>query len=117
MPAKHPQAALPSQWPEGCYSVDGLDGQEEAAFAGLTPRSEGERWGVEEHRRWGWFEQGDHRERVPSERGCWLEFYQQLQRAVDEQGSNPVNPHDAIASAQVMDAARLSAREGRVVVL
>ncbi|AVB19844.1 MULTISPECIES: Gfo/Idh/MocA family protein [Pseudomonas syringae group] len=102
---------------KGCYSVDGLDGQEDAAFAGLTPRSEGERWGVEEHRRWGWFEQGDHRERVPSERGCWLEFYQQLQRAVDEQGSNPVNPHDAIASAQVMDAARLSAREGRVVVL
>ncbi|EGH72082.1 Gfo/Idh/MocA family protein [Pseudomonas syringae] len=102
---------------KGCYSVDGLDGQEEAAFAGLTPRSEGERWGVEEHRRWGWFEQGEHRERVPSERGCWLEFYRQLQRAVDEQGSNPVNPHDAIAAAQVMDAARLSAREGRVVVL
>ncbi|EGH17899.1 Gfo/Idh/MocA family oxidoreductase, partial [Pseudomonas savastanoi pv. glycinea str. race 4] len=41
---------------KGCYSVEGLDGQEEAAFAGLTPRSEGERWGVEEHRRCGWFE-------------------------------------------------------------
>ncbi|KTB78273.1 Gfo/Idh/MocA family protein [Pseudomonas syringae] len=102
---------------QGCYSVDGLDGQEEAAFAGLTPRSEGERWGVEEHRRWGWFEHGDHRERVPSERGCWLEFYRQLQCAVDEQGTNPVNPHEAIASAQVMDAARLSAKEARVVVL
>lgn len=102
---------------QGCYSVDGLDGQEEAAFAGLTPRSEGERWGVEEHRRWGWFEHGDHRERVPSERGCWLEFYRQLQCAVDEQGTNPVNPYEAIASAQVMDAARLSAKEARVVVL
>ncbi|MFI3044931.1 Gfo/Idh/MocA family oxidoreductase [Pseudomonas coronafaciens pv. coronafaciens] len=102
---------------KGCYSVDGLDGQEEAAFAGLTPRSEGERWGVEEHRRWGWFEHGDHRERVPSERGCWLEFYQQLQRAIDEQGANPVDPHDAIASARVMDAARLSAKEGRIVAL
>ncbi|MBC3956027.1 Gfo/Idh/MocA family protein [Pseudomonas triticifolii] len=101
----------------GCYSVDGLDGQEEAAFAGLTPRSEGERWGVEEHRRWGWFEQGDHRERVPSERGCWLAFYHQLQDAVDGQGQVPVNPRDAVASATVMDAARLSAREGRVVVL
>ncbi|EGH18816.1 Gfo/Idh/MocA family oxidoreductase, partial [Pseudomonas savastanoi pv. glycinea str. race 4] len=47
-----------------------------------------------------------HRERVPSERGCWLEFYRLLQSAVEEQGGNPVDPHDAIASAQVMDAAR-----------
>ncbi|MCF8981866.1 gfo/Idh/MocA family oxidoreductase [Pseudomonas syringae] len=102
---------------QGCYSVEGLDGQEDAAFAGLTPRSEGERWGVEEHRRWGWFEQGDHRERVPSERGCWLAFYRQLQDAVHGQGPLPVDPHDAVASARIMDAARLSSREGRVVVL
>jgi len=102
---------------QGCYSVEGLDGQEAAAFAGLTPRSEGERWGVEEHRRWGWFEQGDHRERVPSERGCWLEFYRQLQDAVDAQGSNPVNPHDAVASTVILDAARRSARDGIVVIL
>ncbi|CAM3386615.1 oxidoreductase [Pseudomonas floridensis] len=102
---------------QGCYSVEGLDGQEAAAFAGLTPRSEGERWGVEEHRRWGWFEQGDHRERVPSERGCWLEFYRQLQDAFEGQGALPVDAKDAVASAVVMDAARLSARQGCVVVL
>ncbi|RMQ42678.1 Gfo/Idh/MocA family oxidoreductase [Pseudomonas cichorii] len=101
--------------PQGCYSVEGLDGQEAAALAGLTPKSEGERWGVEEHRRWGWFEQGDHRERVPSEQGCWLEFYRQLQDSIDGNGRNPVDPNDAVATAVVLDSARLSAREGRVI--
>lgn len=100
---------------QGCYTVDGLDGQEDAALAGLSPKSEGDRWGVEEHRRWGWFEQGEHRERVPSERGCWTEFYRQLQEAVMNQGRNPVDARDAVASARVLDAARSSAMENRVV--
>jgi predicted dehydrogenase len=102
---------------QGCYTVEGLDGQEAAALAGLSPQSEGERWGVEEHRRWGWFEHGEHRERVPSERGCWSEFYRQLQQAVAGQGRNPVDAKDAVASAKVLDAARVSAMEGRVVVM
>jgi len=42
----------------GCYTVDGLDGQEDALIAGKSPKTEGEHWGSEEHRRWGWFEQG-----------------------------------------------------------
>lgn len=102
---------------KGCYTVDGLDGQEAATLAGLSPKSEGERWGVEEHRRWGWFEQGEQRERVPSERGCWTEFYRQLQEAVMRQGRNPVDAREAVACAKVLDAARVSALEGRVVEL
>ncbi|WP_434677297.1 Gfo/Idh/MocA family oxidoreductase [Pseudomonas sp. R1-18] len=101
----------------GCYSVEGLDGQEAAAFAGRTPRSEGERWGVEDDQRWGWFEQGGHRERVPSERGCWQMFYRQLQTAVDGQGRNPVDPYEALATTAVLDAARTSAALGQVVTL
>jgi predicted dehydrogenase len=101
----------------GCYSVEGLDGQEEASLAGLSPKSEGERWGVEEHRRWGWLEQGDHRERVPSERGCWTEFYRLFQDAVEKGGPMPVDARDAVASARVLDAARISALQGRVVAL
>lgn len=99
----------------GCYSVEGLDGQEAASLAGLSPKSEGDRWGVEEHRRWGWFEQGEQRERIPSERGCWDEFYRQLQAAVGGRGQNPVDPRDAVASAAVLDAARLSSESGKVV--
>ena len=101
----------------GCYSVEGLDGQEAAAFAGRTPRSEGERWGVEDDQRWGWLEQGGHRERVPSERGCWQTFYRQLQTAVDGQGRNPVDPYEALATTAVLDAARTSAALGQVVTL
>lgn len=79
----------------GCYSVEGLDGQEAALLAGLSPKSEGDSWGVEEHRRWGWFEQGEQRERIPSERGCWDAFYRQLQDAVGGRVANPVDPRDA----------------------
>jgi predicted dehydrogenase len=102
---------------KGCYTVEGLDCQEEAALAGLTPKSEGARWGVEDQQRWGWVVQGEQREQVPTERGCWPEFYRQLLVALAGDGLNPVNPHDAVASARVLDAARLSALEGRVVAL
>lgn len=101
----------------GCYTVDGLDGQEQALVAGLSPKSEGERWGVEEHRRWGWFEQGEVRERVPSERGCWNQFYLQLQTALQSGGPLPVEARDALATTRVLDAARLSAERHQVVEL
>jgi predicted dehydrogenase len=102
---------------EGCYSVHGLDGQEAAVLAGLTPKSAGEGWGVEAEDCWGWLEQGERRERVPSQRGEWLSFYIAFQRALVGQSGNPVTAGEVLANAQVLDAARLSALEGRVVVL
>ncbi|WP_434672290.1 Gfo/Idh/MocA family protein [Pseudomonas sp. R1-15] len=102
---------------EGCYTVEGLDGQEALALAGLSPATEGERWGAEEHRRWGWFEHGAERERVASERGCWLEFYQRLQAALQGNGPLPVAARDALATTRVLDAARQSAEQGVVVCL
>jgi predicted dehydrogenase len=100
---------------QGCYSVDGLDGQEAQTLVGLTPKSEGEGWGVEEHRRWGWFEHGEVRERVPSERGCWNQFYLQLQTALQSGGPLPVEARDALVTTRVLDAARLSAERHQVV--
>ena len=100
---------------QGCYSVEGLDGQEAQALAGLSPKSAGERWGVEEHRNWGWLEQAGERERVPSERGCWQQFYLQLQTALQSGGPLPVEPRDALATTVVLDAARLSAERRQVV--
>ncbi|WP_434601142.1 Gfo/Idh/MocA family oxidoreductase [Pseudomonas sp. Z4-7] len=102
---------------EGCYTVEGLDGQEALALAGLSPATEGERWGAEEHRRWGWFEHDAERERVASERGCWLEFYQRLQAALQGNGPLPVAARDALATTRVLDAARQSAEQGVVVCL
>ncbi|MGH8406278.1 MAG: Gfo/Idh/MocA family oxidoreductase, partial [Pseudomonas sp.] len=99
----------------GCYTIEGLDGQEEALLAGKTPKTEGEHWGAEEHRRWGWFEQGPDRERVPSEKGRWNQFYSQLQSAVEGHGELPVNVLDALATTRVLDAARLSSERQQVV--
>ncbi|MCW1246279.1 Gfo/Idh/MocA family oxidoreductase [Pseudomonas sp. SAICEU22] len=102
---------------EGCYTVEGLDGQEALALAGRSPATEGERWGAEEHRRWGWFEHGAERERVASERGCWLEFYQRLQTALQGEGPLPVAARDVLATTRILDAARQSAEQGVVVCL
>ncbi len=99
----------------GCYTVEGLDGQEAALMAGKSPKTEGEHWGAEEHRRWGWFEQGEQRERVPTEKGCWTHFYSQLQRAVEGQGALPVNAYEALETTRILDAARLSAERQQVV--
>ncbi|AZE89019.1 Gfo/Idh/MocA family protein [Pseudomonas orientalis] len=99
----------------GCYTVEGLDGQEDALMAGKSPKTEGEHWGAEEHRRWGWFEQGPERERVPSEKGCWPQFYRQLQCAVQGQGPLPVDACDALETTRILDAARLSAERQQVV--
>ncbi|KMM80874.1 Gfo/Idh/MocA family protein [Pseudomonas deceptionensis] len=99
----------------GCYSVEGFDGQEAAVLAGLSPKTEGDRWGAEEHRRWGWFEQGDERERVPTEHGRWQQFYLQMIAAVKGQGAVPVDPCDVLQALQVLDAARLSAERQQVI--
>lgn len=101
----------------GCYSVEGLDGQEAALLAGRSPTTCGEDWGAEEHRRWGWFEQGEDRERVPSEHGGWDQFYRQMIAAVEGRGPVPVLPQAAVQALEVLDAARLSAQRGEVVTL
>ncbi len=99
----------------GCYTVEGLDGQEDALMAGKSPKTEGEHWGAEEHRRWGWFEQGAERERIPSEKGCWTQFYRQLQSAVHGHGALPVDACDALEATRILDAARLSNERQQVV--
>ncbi|MCZ7018812.1 hypothetical protein OH415_24165, partial [Salmonella enterica] len=71
--------------------------------------------GAEEHRRWGWFEQGEERERVPSEKGCWTQFYRQLQSDVQGLGPLPVDANDALETTRILDAARLSNERQQVV--
>lgn len=99
------------------FSVDAPDGQAEALFAGRTPKAEKDRWGVADHRQWGWLAQGDARERIPSEPGNWTEFYRQWLAALQGRGPVPVDPMDAVLTARVLDAAQLSADQQRVVKL
>jgi predicted dehydrogenase len=99
----------------GTYVVDGVDGQEALLLAGATPASDGERWGVEPEQRWGQVHRRDTSETVPSDRGAWDTFYPAFAAAVRGNGSMPVDPWDAVATATVLDAARKSAMSGQTV--
>jgi predicted dehydrogenase len=102
----------------GAYVVHGTDSQEPALVAGRTPATEGDDWGVEPENRWGRIHRGDEDDPgqpYPSERGRWDVIYPAFTAAVRGEGAVPVQPRDAVAALEVLDAARLSAREGRVV--
>ena len=102
----------------GSYVVDALmDGQEDALLAGETPATRGAEWGAEPAERWGRVGRGDAGEVVPTRPGAWQTFYPAFAAAVRGLGPVPVEPRDAVATATVLDAARRSATEGRVVVL
>ena len=102
----------------GSYVVDALmDGQEDALLAGETPATRGAEWGAEPAERWGRVGRGDAGEVVPTRPGAWPTFYPAFAAAVRGLGPVPVEPRDAVATATVLDAARRSATEGRVVVL
>ncbi|MFI6758436.1 Gfo/Idh/MocA family oxidoreductase [Micromonospora sp. NPDC050417] len=98
----------------GSYVIDGAGGQEDDLIAGRSPATEGERWGVEPEVRWGRLQRGTTRSTVPTERGRWDTFYPAFAAAVRGAGPVPVDPWDAVASLEVLAAARTSAIEGRV---
>ncbi len=91
-----------------------MDIQEDLLVAGHSPASYAA-WGVEPERRWGHVFRGGHAELLASERGAWDLFYPAFAAAVRGTGSVPVDPWDAVATAEVLDAARQSAEAGRVI--
>ena len=99
----------------GTYTVDGYDGQEACLLAGQSPRTEGEHWGAEEHRHWGWFELGGERDKVRSEHGNWPHFYEQVQAAWRDGAPLPVTLDQVLLTVRTLDAARLSFETQRVV--
>jgi predicted dehydrogenase len=100
----------------GSYVVRTLmDIQEDLLLGGQTPATLGEDWGAEPAERWGRVYRGDDAETVPTLPGRWDTFYPAFAAAVRGLGPVPVDPSDAVATATVLDAARRSATEGRVV--
>jgi scyllo-inositol 2-dehydrogenase (NADP+) len=98
------------------YLVTDVDGQEQALVSGARPGDQGA-WGTEPREKWGRLinEQGS--EPIASERGDWPRFYSQLERALRQGSSPPVDPRDAVAGLEILDAARRSAATGTVVSL
>lgn len=87
------------------YVVTEGDGQEDALRSGRRP-DDGEPWGIEPESRWGRLVRGEESDPVPSEPGAWPVFYAELERALRTGGPPPVDPADAIAVLEVIDAAR-----------
>jgi predicted dehydrogenase len=101
----------------GSYDVDAFDGQADELLAGGSPAASGGAWGVVPRERWGRIHLGHTTKPWPSERGDWTEFYTSFAHAVRGQGAVPVDPWDAVAGLEVMEAAQHSAATGQVVAL
>ena len=94
--------------------VPDMDGQEARLVAGQSPATESD-WGVEPPERWGRLFRGGGAEPLPSERGAWDQFYPAFAAAVRGLAPVPVDPWNAVATAEVLDAARQSASSGQIV--
>jgi len=99
----------------GAFVVEHLDDQEDQLRAGRRPGDPD--FGVVSPERFGTLRRGDEARPVPSERGAWAAFYPALVGALRHGDPVPVDPADAVAVAEVLDAARTSARTGSVVTL
>jgi len=101
----------------GAYTKWGLDPQEAALAGGARPGDAG--WGEEPPDRWGVLGVDDDTRAqlhpVPSERGAYERFYAGVVAAVRGGAAPPVDPADAVAGLAILEAARRSAAEGRVV--
>ncbi|MGO2180021.1 Gfo/Idh/MocA family oxidoreductase, partial [Cellulosimicrobium funkei] len=62
----------------------------------------------------GWVTRGREREPVPQAPGGHADFYRAVAAWLLDDGPVPVDPRDAVRTAEVLDAARRSAREGRL---
>jgi predicted dehydrogenase len=95
------------------YMKYGLDVQEDALRAGELPgRPE---WGREPEDAWGVVGAGDDVRPVPTEPGAYQDFYGGLVASLRDGAPPPVDAQDAVSGLEVLEAARLSADEGRVV--
>jgi predicted dehydrogenase len=96
--------------------IEDDDGQTDRLLSGRTPATEGESWGTVPESRWGRLFRGGAATPVPSRAGSWSAFYAGFARAV-RGGRPPVDPWDAVAALEVLDAARRSAATRQVVAL
>ena len=102
------------------YVKYGLDPQEAALREGLRPGEDRDGWGVEPESGWGRLGSGESPltgggEPVPTLAGDYPAYYAAVERALREGGQPPVTATEAAAALRVLEAAKLSAAEGRTV--
>ncbi|MCP2258752.1 putative dehydrogenase [Streptoalloteichus tenebrarius] len=100
---------------EAAFVKHGLDPQEAALRAGETPG--GPEWGAEPPEAWGRVGAGEDVELEPTDPGAYQRYYAGVAEALATGGEPPVSAADGVAVLEVIEAARRSAEEGRVVTL
>ncbi|MFI2752353.1 Gfo/Idh/MocA family protein [Cellulomonas sp. P22] len=95
----------------GAFLVTSFEG-EATPFAALDEQRPGRGHGPETE---GWLVRGDELVAVPRAPGGHRDFYRAVVHWLEDGAPPPVDPWDAVRTAAVLDAARVSAREGRVV--
>jgi scyllo-inositol 2-dehydrogenase (NADP+) len=110
-----PQARMRLLGLGGAYVKDGLDVQEDALRGGARPGEPG--WGREPRERWGRLATGGEVHEVETEPGAYERFYAAVVRSLREGAPPPVDPLDAVAGLEVLEAAFDSARTGSVVTM
>ena len=93
------------------FTKFGLDPQEPALAAGGVPGSPG--WGEEPPELWGRLGVEGATREVRSEAGCYQRFYAGVAAALRGDAPLPVDPQDAIAALEIIEAARRSAETGQ----
>ena len=101
----------------GSFVSRGSDVQAQAVFAGLRPADLGAGWGYEAEPLWGSLHTASGAARVPSEQGAYHDYYTRFAAALRGEGEFPVPAAEAVHVLEVLDAARTSAAENRVVEL
>ena len=110
-----PQARMRLLGLAGAYVKDGLDGQEDALREGRRPGEPD--WGREPRERWGWLARGDDTTQIETEPGAYERFYVGVEHWLREGGPPPVDPADAVAGLEVLEAALASAEAAKIVAL
>jgi scyllo-inositol 2-dehydrogenase (NADP+) len=113
MLAAQPAARLRALGTDAAYVKWGLDVQEEQLRAGARPADPG--FGVEPRKASGVLGTEENAARVETEPGRYVEFYEQIERAIRAHEAPPVPLAAGIATLRVIEAARASSAE-RVVV-
>jgi scyllo-inositol 2-dehydrogenase (NADP+) len=111
IPEPRPRFALHGN--EGSFIKYGIDPQEDWMRAGKRPSDKG--YGIEPGAAYGMLTAADgRRQPVTSERGDWPTFYRQVADAILDGTPPPVDPADAVTGLKIIECARRSARDGRL---
>jgi predicted dehydrogenase len=102
---------------DGSYLSTGTDVQAKAIFAGSRPTDDLDAWGYEREDRWGILRTAESASSIPSEQGRHHDYYTAFATAVATGTPPPVPASEAISVLRVLEAARTSGLENRVVSL